>query len=235
MAIAAKFGAQDLNGNLFNYQQVVAPVTGGNVIVSTNFTNRQGVADAKVRLALTDRPLVPMTVSSVQNLLPMAVSSTSSTVSVPTLQSLVISNTTASTNVLTTATIAVTATTVTTNVITCASTNALTPGQPIVFSSNLGGLLGGTVYFVNTIPSTTTFTVSDVYGGAIFALTTTTGSINVQQSTTNLVVGEPVAFTGVSFGNSLFGGILTKISTNNNPSKFRSHTKNLDNNKLWPN
>jgi hypothetical protein len=34
---------------------------------------------------------------------------------------------------------------------------------------------------------------------------------------------------------SLFGGILTKISTNNNPSKFRSHTKNLDNNKLWPN
>jgi hypothetical protein len=210
MAIAAKFGAQDLNGNLFNYQQVVAPVTGGNVIVSANFTNRQGVADAKVRLALTDRPLVPMTVSSVQNLLPMAVSSTSSTVSVSTLQYLAISNTTASTNLLTTATVAVTATTVTTNVITCASTNTLTAGQPVTFSNNLGGLLGGTVYFVNTVPSTTTFTVSDVYGGAVFALTTATGSINVQQTTTNLTVGESIAFTGTSFGNSLFGNILAR-------------------------
>ena len=210
MAIAAKFGAQDLNGNLFNYQQVVAPVTGGNVIVSANFTNRQGVADAKVRLALTDRPLVPMTVSSVQNLLPMAVASTSSTVSAPTIQSLAISNTTTSTNLLTTATVAVTATTVTTNVITCASTNTLTPGQPVVFSNNLGGLLGGTVYFVNTVLSTTTFTVSNVFGGAVFALTTATGSINVQQTTTNLTVGESVAFTGVSFGNSLFGGILAR-------------------------
>ena len=34
---------------------------------------------------------------------------------------------------------------------------------------------------------------------------------------------------------SLVGGILTKISSNSNPAKFRSHTKNLDNNKLWPN
>jgi hypothetical protein len=210
MAIAAKFGAQDLNGNLFNYQQITAPVSGSNVIVNANFTNRQGVADARVRLALTDRPLVPMTVSSVQNLLPIAISSTSSTVAAATIQSLTISNTTASTNVLTTATIAVTATTVTTNVITCASTTTLTVGQPVIFSSGLGGLAGGTVYFVNTIPSTTTFTVSAVYGGAVFALTTATGSINVQQTTTNLTVGEPVAFTGVSFGNSLFGGILAR-------------------------
>ena len=112
MAIAAKFGAQDLNGNLFNYQQITAPVAGSNVIVNANFTNRQGVSDAKVRLALTDRPLVPLTVSGVRNLLPMSVQSTSSTVSVATIQALVISNTTASTNLLTTATIAVTATTV---------------------------------------------------------------------------------------------------------------------------
>lgn len=210
MAIAAKFGAQDLNGNLFNYQQITAPVAGSNVIVNANFTNRQGVADAKVRLALTDRPLVPLTVSGVRNLLPMSVQSTSSTVSVPTIQALLISNTTASTNLLTTATIAVTATTVTTNAITCASTNTLTPGQPIVFSNNLGGLVGGTIYFVNTVLSTTTFTVSNVFGGAVFALTTATGSINVQQTTSNLVAGEPVAFTGVSFGNSLFGGILAR-------------------------
>ena len=211
MAIAAKFGAQDLNGNLFNYQQLVAPVTGSNVIVSTNFTNRQGVADAKVRLALTDRPLVPLTVSTTQNLLPIPVAATQSANTVATTQSLVISNTTVTTNLLTTATIAVTATTTSTNLITCASTNTLVVGHPVVFSSGLGGLVGGTIYYVASIPSTTTFTVSDVFGGAAFALTTATGSINLQQATTNLAVGQSVTFTGVSFGNSLFGGILARI------------------------
>ena len=212
MAIAAKFGAQDLNGNLFSYQQLVAPVTGNNVIVSANFTNKQGLADTRVRLALTDRPLVPMTASAIQNLLPIPVISTQSANTVATIQSLVISNTTASTNLLTTATIAVTATTVTTNLITCASTNTLVVGVPVVFSNSLGGIIGGTTYFVSSIASTTQFTVSAVYGGAQLALTTATGSINLQQATTNLVIGQPVTFTGVSFGNSLFGGILARIT-----------------------
>lgn len=33
---------------------------------------------------------------------------------------------------------------------------------------------------------------------------------------------------------SLVSGIVVKFN-NDNPSKFRSHTKNLDNNKIWPN
>lgn len=212
MAIAAKFGAQDLNGNLFSYQQLVAPVTGNNVIVNANFTNRQGLADAKVRLALTDRPLVPLTASSVQNLLPIPAISTQSANTVATIQSLTISNTTASTNLLTTATIAVTATTTGTNLITCASTNTLVIGSPVIFSGNIGGIVSGTIYYVTSIPSTTTFTVSAVYGGAVLALSTETGSVNMQQTTTNLVVGQPVTFTGTSVGNSLFGGILARIT-----------------------
>jgi hypothetical protein len=211
MAIAAKFGAQDLNGNLFSYQQLVAPVTGNNIIVSANFTNRQGVADAKVRLALTDRPLVPLTASNTQNLLPIPISATQSASTIATTQSLVISNTTTSTNLLTTATVAVTTTTVTTNLITCASTTTLVVGLPVVFSGDLGGLVSGTIYYVNSIPSTTTFTVSAIYGGAVFTLSTAAGSINLQQATTNLVVGQPVTFTGASFGNGLMGGILARI------------------------
>lgn len=212
MAIAAKFGAQDLNGNLFSYQQLVAPVTGNNVIVNANFTNRQGLADAKVRLALTDKPLVPMTASSIQNLLPIPVISTQRSNTVPTIQSLTISNTTATTNLLTTATVAVTATAATTNLITCSSTNSLVVGSPVVFSNSLGGIIGGTIYYVNSITSTTQFTVSEIHGGAVLALSTATGSINLQQTTTNLVIGQPVTFTGTSFGNSLFGGILARIT-----------------------
>jgi hypothetical protein len=33
---------------------------------------------------------------------------------------------------------------------------------------------------------------------------------------------------------SLVSGILVKFN-NDKPSKFRSHTKNLDTNKIWPN
>jgi hypothetical protein len=33
---------------------------------------------------------------------------------------------------------------------------------------------------------------------------------------------------------SLVSGILVKFN-NDKPSKFRSHTKNLDQNKIWPN
>ena len=212
MAIAAKFGAQDLNGNLFSYQQVAAPVTGSNVIVNANFTNRQGIADGKVRLALTDRPLVPLTASATQNLLPIPVSSSLSSTTIASTQSLTISNTTTSTNLITTATIAVTATTTATNLITCASTNTLVIGQPVVFSGALGGISSGTIYYVNTIPSTTTFTISSVYGGAVFALSTAVGSINVQQATTNLALGGAVTFTGVTFGNSLLGGLLARIT-----------------------
>lgn len=211
MALAAKFGAQDLNGNLFNYQQLVAPVTSNNVIVNTNITNRNG-ADARVRLAITDRPLVPLSVSAVQNLLPIPVQETRTSTIVPTIQSLAISNTTVTTNLITTASIAVTATTVTTNLITCANTATLTPGKPVVFSGSLGNLITGTVYFVNTVISATQFTVSNTFGGAVFPLVTAAGSVNVQEATTNLQLGEPVQFTGATVGNALFGGIVARTT-----------------------
>jgi hypothetical protein len=34
---------------------------------------------------------------------------------------------------------------------------------------------------------------------------------------------------------SLVSGIMVKTNKNTKPAKFRSHQKNLDTNKLWPN
>jgi hypothetical protein len=119
----------------------------------------------------------------------------------PSIQSVAVSNTNVTGNVLTTATIAVTNTTATTNVITCTSTSTLTIGQPVVFSAALGGLIANTTYYVLTIPSTTTFTVSTVIYGSVYALSTAVGTINVQQSVANFTVNQAIVFTGTTFGN----------------------------------
>lgn len=62
MTTAAKYGAQELNGNPFSYQQIVAPVSSNNIVVNATFANRNG-ADAKVRLAETSVPLVSQSVA----------------------------------------------------------------------------------------------------------------------------------------------------------------------------
>jgi hypothetical protein len=46
------------------------------------------------------------------------------------------------------------------------TTSKMYYGMPIIFSAATGNVTAGTVYYVNTIPSTTTFTVSDVYQSA---------------------------------------------------------------------
>ena len=199
MATAAKFGAQDLSGNIYSYSQLVAPVSNNNIVVTTTFANRN-YADSRVRLALTSTPLTPLSASTVTGMMPYSASAATSIVSAI-WQPLTISTTTNGTNVFTTASIAVTATTVTTNLITCASTVTLSVGMPVVFSSSLGNLLAGTTYYVLTVPSLTTFTVSSQQGGLAFTLTSATGAITVQQSTSILAIGQPVTFTGNVFGN----------------------------------
>ena len=199
MTTAAKFGAQDLNGNPFNYQQIVAPVTSNNVVVNTNFTNRNG-ADARVRLAVTSVPLVSQTVASTQGLYPIVTTTSATSTNITTTQTLTIANTTIGTNALTTAIIGVTSTAVTTNLITCVSTATLSVGQPVVFTGNMGNLVAGTTYFIQSIPGLTTFVVSTINGGFPFVLTTAAGSIGVQQTTANLLVNEPIMFTGIAFG-----------------------------------
>ena len=203
MTTAAKYGAQDLNGNLFNYQQLVSPIAGGasNLVVNTTFANRSA-SDSKVRLALSSTALASQTVSSIQGVYPFAASASAAATTVETQQTLSIGTTTTSTNVFTTTSFLVTATTAGTNLITVSSTTSFVVGEPVVFSANIGGLTAGTIYYVLTIPSTTTFSVSTVWNGAIVSLTSAIANVIVQESTTNLAVGQQIQFHG-----SVFGGV----------------------------
>jgi len=92
----------------------------------------------------------------------------------------------------------ITSTTTGTNLITCMSTAGFILNAPVVFTfsitaypSTFGNLVFNTVYYVKTIDSATTFTVSATSGGTPFALTsanlTTTGSlINGVQAEANV-------------------------------------------------
>jgi hypothetical protein len=53
-------------------------------------------------------------------------------------------------------------------------------GMPITFSAATGGVTVGTTYYVNTIPSTTTFTISDAYqSGSTRAITASSATASV--------------------------------------------------------
>lgn len=109
-----------------------------------------------------------------------------------------------------------------TNEITCNGTGFLTIGQPIVFNATYAGLTAGTTYYVDTIVSedidpdsptynTTVFTLvgatltstSNSVVGTLIVECTETNSTNNQVtcfSTASLGVGQPLIFTGTSFG-----------------------------------
>ena len=72
----------------------------------------------------------------------------------------------------------ITATDATDDTMTCTSTSELYVGQPVEFSGTVfGGVAINTTYYVLTVPTATTFTISATSGGAVFALATATGSM----------------------------------------------------------
>jgi hypothetical protein len=73
----------------------------------------------------------------------------------------------------------VTAATAGTQVFTTADTSRLSPGMPIVFDGTLGGVTAGTIYYVESATSSTTFRISVVQNSGI-PLTLTTESGNMQ-------------------------------------------------------
>ena len=68
----------------------------------------------------------------------------------------------------------VTGTAVTTNIITVLSTTGMKVGQLIAFNQSVGGLTNASYYYIASIPSGTTLTVSTTRGGAAATLSTTT-------------------------------------------------------------
>ena len=72
----------------------------------------------------------------------------------------------------------ITATDATDDLMTCSSTAEMYIGQPVNFTGTVfGNVLINTTYYVLTIPTATTFTISATSGGGVFALATATGSM----------------------------------------------------------
>jgi len=74
--------------------------------------------------------------------------------------------------------ITVTASDVATNRLTTSNTARLAVGLAITFSgTTFGGIVAGTTYYVLTVDTSSQFTISASKGGAVFALTTASGSM----------------------------------------------------------
>jgi hypothetical protein len=72
----------------------------------------------------------------------------------------------------------VTASEATNDTFTCDTVELLYIGKPIQFTGTVfGGVAINTTYYVTSIPTATTFTISATSGGGTFALTTATGSM----------------------------------------------------------
>ena len=77
------------------------------------------------------------------------------------------------------------------NVITTVMPHGLVVGQMVVASSTAGGLTVNTPYYVNTVPSQTTFTVAATIGGSTATVSSTPGA---------LFVGKPPRIMNVQVG-----------------------------------
>jgi len=98
-----------------------------------------------------------------------------------------------------------------TTTITLASAATLVQGQPIVFASSFGNVVGGTTYYVYaTTAASTSVQISTTLNGSVFTVGTsssvsivgTVGALSLitVDSTTNLVANQPVVFNGTSQG-----------------------------------
>lgn len=107
------------------------------------------------------------------------------------------------------------------NIITCDSTSSLYANMPVVFDGyGLGGIIINQVYYVETITSPTTFTISETIGGTAVTLTTANGQM-IGVGTPYIVVtttvpgsGSPVA---VSLGDT-YSGASVSLTQNPNPT-----------------
>lgn len=88
-----------------------------------------------------------------------------------------------------------TGTTASSDIITVASTDALTANMPLYFGAALANLSANTIYYVKTIVSTTTFTVSTIAAGTVFDITSDTSAQTVKVHAAgwdHVVSGTPI-------------------------------------------
>jgi len=78
--------------------------------------------------------------------------------------------------------------------ITCTSTTQFTIGRPVVFTSTVfGGIQNGETYYIKTIDSSTTFSITSTQNGDVFPLTSASGSMTVTLPATSF--GQPTIRT----------------------------------------
>ncbi len=100
-----------------------------------------------------------------------------------------------------------------TNRLTCTTTESLYVGMPIVFSGvALGNLVIGQEYFVESIPSSTTFKVTNIAGGSAITLTTSNG-IMVGTGDPYIVVSGTLGGAEFALTTSTAGSSLTQYTT----------------------
>jgi len=94
----------------------------------------------------------------------------------------------------------VTASEATDDTFTCDTVELLYIDKPIQFTGTVfGGVAINTTYYVKTIPTATTFTISATSGGGTFALTTATGSMKantIKPTPVSLPITNIVAVDG---------------------------------------
>lgn len=82
-----------------------------------------------------------------------------------------------------------TATSSSTNLITCDSVEDIRVNQPIQFVENvIGGLVTDQVYYVRSVPSSTTFQISESPGGAVKSLTTAAGTMTARPANQRMAI-----------------------------------------------
>lgn len=80
------------------------------------------------------------------------------------------------------------------NAIVCYSTLGFTVGRPVVFSgSTIGGIVGGTTYYVHSVIDSTSFNIATTVNGSIFPLTDEEGYMLISLSPVS--VGQPTIST----------------------------------------
>lgn len=76
-----------------------------------------------------------------------------------------------------------------TNEIICSDTTVLVVGQEIVFTSGvIGGITAGQTYWINSIDSSTAFTISNALGGSVVSLTTDSGTMTARSADQRMAI-----------------------------------------------
>jgi len=119
----------------------------------------------------------------------------------PSVNQLIISNTTVTTNLITTA----------------GNTTQLYPDMPIVFTGNtFGNITAGTAYYVKSVASANTFTITATPGGSTFTISTSSGNMNANPVTYMYVSTD--SYNAVTVGPKIASNttVTTNVITLNN-------------------